>query len=118
MPQSKYNLDFYICGHDHDIQHLEIPNWHTSFLLVGGGGKKTGLMRRDNRGPFSRSMLGFADMVFTADKAAIKFIDREGKDVHRFEKTRDGTVENLFSTGMDKAATHPLKVLQGLGLEN
>jgi hypothetical protein len=114
----KYGLDFYLCGHDHDIQHLQIPDWHTTFLLVGGGGKKTGAMRRDNRGPFSRSMLGFADMIFTQDQADVRFIDRDGNVVHHFDKSRDGSVVVQSTTGMDKKTNNPLKALQGIGQED
>src|SRR5688500_14627999 len=41
----KHELELYICGHDHDLQHLEVPDWKTSFLLVGGGGASTRPMR-------------------------------------------------------------------------
>src|SRR5439155_15709122 len=34
----KAGVDFYICGHDHDVQHLELVPRYPSFLMVGGGG--------------------------------------------------------------------------------
>ena len=108
----KYNLDVYLCGHDHDLQHLEVPGWHTSFVLVGGGGKKLGVMRRDNRGPFSRSILGFGNLLFTPDKLTVSFYDKDGNVVHSFEKTRDGTVTILSNTPSDKATTKPLRAIE------
>jgi tartrate-resistant acid phosphatase type 5 len=108
----KYNLDIYLCGHDHDLQHLEVDGWHTSFVLVGGGGKKLGVMRRDNRGPFSRSMLGFGNLVFTPDKVTVSFYDKDGNVVHSFEKARDGTVTILENTPSDKATTQQLRAIE------
>src|SRR5688500_4076530 len=34
----EHGVDFYVCGHDHDLQHLQVPGWETSFVLAGGGG--------------------------------------------------------------------------------
>jgi hypothetical protein len=108
----KYNLDVYLCGHDHDLQHLEVAGWHTSFVLVGGGGKKLTVMRRDNRGPFSRSLMGFGNLVFTPDKLTVTYYDRYGDVVHSFEKSRDGTVKILSTTPSDKPTTQPLKAIE------
>jgi tartrate-resistant acid phosphatase type 5 len=47
----KYKVDFFVCGHDHDLQHLQIPRWFTSFLLVGGGGADTKLMHMTTAAP-------------------------------------------------------------------
>ena len=30
----KYKVDFYLCGHDHDVQHLEVKDWPMSFVLA------------------------------------------------------------------------------------
>jgi len=43
----KYKLDFYLCGHDHDLQQLTVPDWWTSFILAGGmGSSSTGVIGR------------------------------------------------------------------------
>lgn len=34
----QYNVDFYLCGHEHTLQHLEIGGVSTSFVVAGGGG--------------------------------------------------------------------------------
>lgn len=111
----KYKLDFYICGHDHDLQHLEMPGWSTTFMLCGGGGKKPTKMRRDLRGPFSKSLNGFAHLRMFPDRAMIEYIDGEtGRRVHQFERNASGKVEIVVKGGNDKASTQPLKVLLGL----
>jgi hypothetical protein len=115
----KYKLDFYICGHDHDVQHLQLANWYPSFIVAGGGGKRPTKMRRDARGPFSRSLNGFAHLQFTADRAVVKFTNAaDGKLLHHFTRTRPGQIQVHMTTGRDKATSKPLLVLLGLGKED
>jgi tartrate-resistant acid phosphatase type 5 len=111
----KYNVDFYVCGHDHDLQHLQIPNWFTSFLLVGGGGADTKLMRHDDRGPMSRLTHGFANLTFTGDLATVRYINDEGKTLHLFTRDKSGKVTVQIAGGDTVAAPNPLRALEGFG---
>jgi len=80
----KYRVDFYLCGHDHVLEHLEIDGWPTSFLVIGGGG---GRLRADGdggHGPFSRSSLGFAHLAFDRRQASVRMVDGRGNTVHEF----------------------------------
>jgi hypothetical protein len=117
----KHALDFYVNGHDHDLQHLEIPGWPTSFIIAGGGGRGTTAMRRNNRGPFSRKLHGFAHLQFFPDHAVVRFINGDnGQVVHTLHRDLDGAVSILQTTGRDKPTTQPLRVILGLperGLE-
>lgn len=97
----QYGLDMYICGHDHDVQHLEVPGWPMSFLLVGGGGASLRPMVVDRRGPFSKSMNGFAHLQFTPQRMIVRLIDQEGNVVHTFERTHDGQVQVLQTIPSD-----------------
>lgn len=110
----KYHVDFYLCGHEHTLQHLEIDGWPMSFVIAGAGGAGTKPMLRDNRGPFSRSVTGFADLAFTPEQAAVRLIDEAGKTLHAFTRDRDGKVTVTENTPSDKATTHPLRVIQGI----
>jgi tartrate-resistant acid phosphatase type 5 len=111
----KYKLDFYICGHDHCVQHLQIDNWYPSFIVAGGGGQKPTKMRRDRRGPFSRSLNGFVHFQFTPEVATVKVINgRDGQVVHQFTRARGGGVQVVMTTGRDKPTDKPLKVYLGL----
>lgn len=88
-------LDFYLCGHDHDLQHLELPGWPISFVVCGGGGGELRPLRRDDRGPFARSMHGFGDIRCTAEAATVRLIGDDGVVVHAFRRGREGTVTLL-----------------------
>jgi hypothetical protein len=105
----KHNLDFYVCGHDHDLQHLELPDWKFSFLLVGGGGASTRPMRVDKRGPFSKSAFGFADMSFTPSQAIVRLVGLGGVTLHEFTRTHGGKVNVVESVGSDKAVPRTVK---------
>jgi hypothetical protein len=114
-------LDFYVAGHDHDLQHLDIKGWPFTFVVAGGGGQSITDMRRDRRGPFSRKIYGFAHFTATPDKAEVRFIaspDAKNPDtrvIHHFERQKEtGAVTVVFTSGIDKATTKPLKTLRGV----
>ena len=111
----KYNVDFYICGHDHDLQHLQIPKWFTSFLLVGGGGADVKLMRHDDRGPMSRLTHGFANLTFAGDLATVRYTNDQGRTIHLFTRDKAGTVKVEVDGGDTIAAPNPLRALEGFG---
>jgi len=80
----KYGVDFYLCGHDHVLEHLEIDGWPTSFLVVGGGGGRLRADAKGDHGPFSRSSLGFAHLAFDRRQVSVRIVDERGKTVHEF----------------------------------
>ena len=100
---ARYNVDMFIAGHDHDLQHLEVPGVTTSFILVGGGGASVRTMRVDRRGPFSRSVYGFADLQVTNETLGVKFHGPDGQVYHSFERTKSGQVTVLKSDPSDVA---------------
>ncbi len=110
----KHHVDFYISGHDHTMQHLEVPGWPISFVISGGGGGGRRQMLRDNRGPFSRSTLGFATFQFQPDVATVWLFDENKNLMHSFTRTRAGHVEVEQNTPSDKATTRPLRTIVGL----
>jgi tartrate-resistant acid phosphatase type 5 len=110
----KYGVDFYLCGHDHTLQHLEIPRVFTSYVVSGGGGAKRDLMLRDNRGPFSRSAAGFAAFTIDPGQATVRLIDSNGTVLHSFVRTKAGQVTILQNTPSDKRVKDPLRLIQGI----
>jgi 3',5'-cyclic AMP phosphodiesterase CpdA len=98
----KYKLDFYLCGHDHDLQHLQVQDKSTTFVLAGGGGAKVRPMKRNDRGPFSRTLNGFLHLNLTPELATGKLISVNGEVAHEFTRTPAGVVKVVRTTGRDK----------------
>ena len=70
-------------------------------------------MLRDNRGPFSRSIAGFADFSFTPDQTTVELLSGTGSVVHAFTGTKSGTVTITLNTASDLRTTQPLRLIQG-----
>ena len=117
-----YHVDFYLSGHEHNLQHLEIPGSSTSYVIAGGGGAHAQPLMRDNRG-FSREAFGFVDFELTPQLATVRYIGIDDQRMHVFERTKAGkvritrTIENskpvnpldayLQLKGRRRAATQP-----------
>jgi hypothetical protein len=82
----EHHVDFYIAGHDHDMQHLKIPGHATSFMVCGGGGAGIRSLVRSDRGPFAYSMYGFIHLRFGEQIADVLFLDKSGRPVYAFEQ--------------------------------
>jgi hypothetical protein len=108
----KYRVAFYVCGHDHDLEHLEIPDKHTSFLVSGGGGMPLYPIVRADRGPFARASHGFVHIKLTPEMAAVHFVDEAGRWVHVFEKNIHNEIRILHTTGVDKVESKPSSAVE------
>lgn len=102
-----YQVDFYLCGHEHDEEHLEIPGWFTSFVVSGGGGAHSQPLSRDDRG-FSREAFGFVGLTLTPDKATVRYLGTNDQPLHVFERTKAAKV-TVLQTTPNTPRTNPLK---------
>lgn len=87
----------YLCGHDHDLQHLEFAGHPTSFVISGGGGARLRELERspEVRGPFGRDVAGFTHLQITPRQLIVRHVDDAGRIVHAFAKTPAGRVTLL-----------------------
>lgn len=85
----KHGVHVYLCGHDHDLQHLELENQKTSFVVSGGGGQRVTTIHENHHPEFAQAVYGFTHLSATAEKLTIRHIDANGKLLHAFEKTPD-----------------------------
>jgi tartrate-resistant acid phosphatase type 5 len=95
----KYNVPLYLAGHDHDLQHLEFDGHPTSFFLSGGGGADLYNLKIDpsQRGPYAQKVYGFSHLSVTPKQLTLRHLDQDGRAVHAFTKTLDGTVSIVKS---------------------
>ena len=83
----KYNVDFYICGHDHDFEHAREKGKNTEYIVTGTGG----VIRREGsneRTVYSISVLGFTYISLSPDNAKLYFITSDGHIGYSFEKSK------------------------------
>jgi tartrate-resistant acid phosphatase type 5 len=88
----KHKVHAYFCGHDHDLQHLELENRFTSFVLSGGGGARTRKLKNDRHVPFANDVYGFTHIQIEESVMTISHHGIEQNVWHRFKKYPDGTM--------------------------
>ncbi|MGI4828135.1 MAG: metallophosphoesterase [Janthinobacterium lividum] len=94
-------VDFWITGHDHDLQHIEFAGHPTSFVISGGGGAELVDWTTDpaKRGPFGAKVLGFSDLELDNGGVLLRHIDVNGQELHVFRKSPGGKVDVLKPLG-------------------
>jgi hypothetical protein len=85
-------ISHYICGHDHNLQHLQAEGYKTSFVVSGAGGAGLYEVKPSPRG-FSEKMLGFTHLHVTSNAVDVQYIDTEGRLLHAFRRDLKGKIE-------------------------
>jgi tartrate-resistant acid phosphatase type 5 len=89
----KHQVHAYLCGHDHDLQHLELEGLFTSFILSGGGGARIRKLANEKRKmPYGKDLNGFTHLQIQPDALTFTHHGIDGGVLHRFVKKQDGTV--------------------------
>jgi tartrate-resistant acid phosphatase type 5 len=93
----EHKAHLYLAGHDHDLQHLEFEDHPTSFVSSGAGGADLYNLKiaETARGPFADKVYGFTHLEATSEKLTLRHIDADGKILHAFTKSVDGTTNLL-----------------------
>jgi hypothetical protein len=91
----KYNVQLYLAGHDHDLQHLEFEGHPTSFFMSGGGGADLYNLKVDpsKRGPYAEKIYGFSHMSVTPKQIVLRHLDQGGRTIHAFTKSAEGEIK-------------------------
>jgi tartrate-resistant acid phosphatase type 5 len=88
----EHGVHVYVCGHDHDMQHLELEGQKTTFILSGGGGARVReIKHKDRKMPYFKAVYGFSHLSANADRLLIRHLDANGKQIHAVEKKADFT---------------------------
>lgn len=86
------SASLYLCGHDHTLQHLEIPDYKASFVITGGGGADSHDIKHPGRG-FAEKILGFTHLYVAPGGVDVQHIDTQGRCLHAFRRTPDGQMK-------------------------
>lgn len=92
----EHKVHAYLCGHDHDLQHLEVEGKFTSHILSGGGGAKTRVLEHPERKmPYGKDIHGFTHITVKPDALIFAHHGVDGSLLHQFTKRLDGSIEAL-----------------------
>lgn len=87
----EHKVHAYLCGHDHDLQHLELEGHFTSFVLSGGGGASLRKLPSTRKMPYGKDIHGFTHLQITGDALAFTHHSADGDVLHSFSKKLDGS---------------------------
>jgi hypothetical protein len=106
----RHGVDFYLAGHNHDMEHVQVPGVDIGLIVSGGGGAS--LYGEKHRHPawFSKSY-GFTHLLLTPDRAEAYFVDQTGRVLYSFARTPN--VGGL--AGADHAAPAKSAAAAGIG---
>jgi acid phosphatase len=79
----RYGVALYMCGHDHNMQHI-VAN-QTAYAICGSGAEIAGTRSRKAGTLFASEQLGFIKATVTRERIAIDFIDTSAKPVYTAE---------------------------------
>jgi tartrate-resistant acid phosphatase type 5 len=90
---NKHRVHAYLCGHDHDMQHLELADQFTSYVISGAGGAGVRPLQGKRERKFGQNVHGFTHLQVSSEALTFAHHDAEGNMLHRFAKRPDGSVE-------------------------
>ncbi|MDZ4288930.1 MAG: metallophosphoesterase [Prosthecobacter sp.] len=89
----QHQVHAYLCGHDHDMQHLELEGRFTSHILSGGGGARVRKLESERKMPYGKDVNGFTHLAVQPDGLTFTHHGVDGGVLHKFTKRLDGKVE-------------------------
>jgi hypothetical protein len=93
LPLLKNRVDIYLCGHEHDMQHLK-PEFGIHFLISGGGGRDLRTPQPSDRSLFAQEVHGFTILEATPTKLDMRFVGADSKTLHQYTLQKTVTRNN------------------------
>jgi tartrate-resistant acid phosphatase type 5 len=83
LPVLRGRVHVYLCGHEHDLQHIA-PEGGVHFVLAGGGGAAPRVISAGPRSLYAASKNGFAVIEGSRSALTVSLVDEQLETVHRF----------------------------------
>lgn len=87
LPVLRGRADMYLCGHDHNLQHLK-PEEGVHFFVAGGGGAGSYALKPYERSLYGKSTYGFAVLEGTANQLTVRLIEHDLTELYAFSLTK------------------------------
>jgi tartrate-resistant acid phosphatase type 5 len=84
-------VDLYICGHDHNLQHVG-PEGNVHFFVAGGGGAGTYELNEYPRTIFKAQKHGFAALEADGKKLKVRLVGADGAQVYEYTLEKQGRI--------------------------
>ena len=79
----RYGVDLYLCGHEHDLQHLQ--HGGVQYVLSGAGAETRETGSRPET-VFAEATAGFASVCVDPDSLTVRFHDQDGVALHEHRR--------------------------------
>lgn len=87
LPVLRRRADVYLCGHDHNLQHLK-PEQGVHFFVAGGGGAGSYPLKPYERSLFGKSTYGFAVLEGTPHQLTVRLIEHDLTELYAYSLTK------------------------------
>ena len=81
------NVDFYICGHIHNFQHIRMPESDIDYVVNSSGSLSREVKPVDGT-VFCSDATGYSLITVDKDEIDLHMIDRDGKIIHTVKRTK------------------------------
>lgn len=86
----KYQVDAYIAGHEHDLQHNQPAGRQVEHFVSGGGSEVRPVAQREFTA-FAKSSAGFAVVRVNQLHTTLEFVDDQGEVIYQYQLTKAGS---------------------------
>jgi hypothetical protein len=82
----KYQVDFYLSGHDHHFEHSNEQAGGTDYIVTGTGGESRPIGNALQT-VYAVSEVGFTQMSVTRNDIVLQFINYNGKEEYQYRRS-------------------------------
>lgn len=79
-------VDAYICGHEHDLQHLHSEGEYPDWFVSGGGGRALHPVLDSAKAKYARETYGFLHLAIGPTALAASFVGDNGKALYSYTR--------------------------------
>ncbi len=103
----EFGVDFYLAGHQHNLQVLADRLADRSerlplYVVAGGGGAGPATLKRSRGSFFQAEALGFAVLDFHEDRVRVRIVDTAGRTLHDGTRRKRGSYERSKVKGDER----------------